>query len=182
MKLSVRPAATIVMIATMTALAGCATTARAPETSSLSPQDLQFVTSTYQLVHFDLAACDVVRKAALSPRVRPVADKICADAAHYAPVIRQQAAQTNTALPNTLPQEYKAKLVALTYKPQPNLSEAFLRDEIDSHESALAVYREELRSGVSPIYRRIAEQTMPLVEQNLRELRAAMPEGANAQE
>jgi len=65
MKLSVRPAA-IVMIATMTALAGCATTARAPESSSLSPQDLQFVTSTYQLVHFDLAACDVVRKAKLT--------------------------------------------------------------------------------------------------------------------
>jgi putative membrane protein len=180
MKCSARSVSLMAITAAMTALAGCSTTARAPQSSNLSPQDLQFATTTYQLVHFDLNACAVVKKAALTAAVRPVADKICADAAHYAPLIRQQAAATNTTLPDTLPQEYKAKLVALTYKPQPNLSAAFVRDEIQSHESALAVYREEMRSGVSPTYRRIAEETLPVIEQNLRDLRAVQTGGTGA--
>lgn len=171
------PARCAVIVA-LTALAGCSTTAQAPQTSNLSPQDLQFATTTYQLVHFDLDACAVVQKAALTAAVRPVADKICADAKHYAPLIRQQAAATNTTLPDTLPQEYKAKLVALTYKPQPNLSDAFVRDEIESHSSALSVYQEEMRSGTNPTYRHIAEETMPLVEQNLRDLRSVQTRGA----
>lgn len=171
-------AAPSIVIAGMLALAGCSTTAQAPRAANLAPQDLQFITTTYQLVHFDLGACAVARKGALSPQVRPVADKICADAKHYAPIIRQQAASAGATLPNTLPAEYKARLVALTYHPQPNLSVAFVRDEIESHESALAVYQDQMQNGRSPSYKRIAAQTLPVVQGNLRMLRAALPAGA----
>jgi putative membrane protein len=172
-------AASSILIAAALGLAGCSTTAQAPKASNLAPQDLQFITTTYQLVHFDLGACLVAKKGALTPRVRPVADKICDDATHYAPIIKRQAAAAGAILPNTLPAAYKARLVALTYHPRPNLSVAFLRDEIESHENALAVYQDEMQNGNSPAYKHIASRTLPVVEGNLRMLRAALPAGAN---
>ncbi len=179
MTLSIRNlAAPSIITAMALGLAACSTTAQAPQASNLSAQDLQFITTTYQLVHFDLDACAVVQKATLTPEVRPVADKICADAQHYAPIIRQQAASAGATLPNTLPAEYKAKLVALNYHPQPNSSVAFVRDEIQSHENALAVYQDEMQNGVSPAYKQIAMQTLPVVQGNLQMLRAALPAGA----
>ena len=173
-----KPVAQAALLAALLAVAGCSTTAQAPKTSNLSPQDLQFITTTYQLVHFDLNTCTVVEKADLSPEVRPVATKICADARHYAPILQQQATSAGAALPDTLPSEYKARLVALNYHPQPDISVAFVRDEIESHESALAVYQDEMQNGNSAAYKRIAQQTLPVVEGNLRMLRRVLPAGA----
>lgn len=163
--------------AALFALAGCATTAQAPQSSNVSQQDLDFITSAYQLIHFDLDACTFVQKSALEPQVMPVVNKICADAAEYAPKIRTQAAQAGVKLPSTLPTTLKAKLVSLNYHPQPNLSVAFLRAEINSHESALAVFQDEARNGVNPTFKSTAMQTLPLVQQNLTMLRQALPAG-----
>jgi putative membrane protein len=171
-------AASLAVLGSILGLAGCSTTAQAPQTANLAPQDLQFITTTYQLVHFDLDACDVVQKAALTSQAQPVATKICADARHYAPIIKQQAASAGATLPDTLPAQYKARLVALNYHPQPNISVAFMRDEIESHENALAVYQDEMQNGRNAGYRRIAAQTLPVVQGNLRMLRGALPAGA----
>ncbi|MCF3946529.1 DUF4142 domain-containing protein [Acidiphilium sp. AL] len=173
MKLSARYG----VFAAFLALAGCSTTAQAPQSSNVSSQDLNFITTAYQLVHFDLDACAFVQKNTLEPQVVPVVNKICADAAEYAPKIRAQAAANGVTLPNTLPMELKAQLVTLNYRPQPNLSVAFLRAEIASHETALAVFQDEARNGLNPTFKQVAMQTAPLVEQNLDMLRKALPAG-----
>jgi putative membrane protein len=173
MKLSARYG----VVAAMLALAGCSTTAQGPQSSTLMSQDLNFITTAYQLVHFDLSACAFVQKSTLEPQVVPVVNKICADAMEYAPRIRAQAAAANVTLPDTLPTELKAQLVTLNYRPQPNLSVAFIRAEISSHESALAVFQDEAQNGVNPTFKQTAAQTAPLVEQNLTMLRQALPSG-----
>lgn len=173
MKLSARYG----VVAVMLALAGCSTTAQGPQSSTLAPQDLDFITSAYQLVHFDLDACGFVQKNTLMPQVVPVVTKICADAKEYAPKIRAQAAANGVTLPNTLPTPLKAELVTLNYRPQPNLSVAFIRAEISSHESALAVFQDEIQNGVNPQFKQVATQTAPLVQQNLDMLRKALPDG-----
>lgn len=164
-------------VAALLALAGCSTTAQGPQSSTLAPQDLTFITTAYQLVHFDLDACAFVQKNQLEPQVTPVVDKICADAAVYAPQIRAQAAAAGVTLPDTLPMELKAQLVTLNYHPQPNLSVAFIRTEISSHESALAVFQDEAQNGQNPTFKAAATRTAPLVQQNLHMLRAALPPG-----
>ncbi|HEX7389033.1 MAG TPA: DUF4142 domain-containing protein [Acidiphilium sp.] len=173
MKLSARYS----LLAAFLALAGCSTTAQAPQSGNVSAQDLNFITTAYQLVHFDLDACAFVQKNTLEPRIVPVVNKICADAAEYAPKIRAQAAASGVTLPNALPMEMKAQLVALNYHPQPNLSVAFLRAEIASHEASLAVFQDEARNGVNPSFKQAAIETTPLVEQNLAMLRQALPSG-----
>ncbi|GAA5264775.1 putative membrane protein [Acidiphilium sp. MT5] len=162
-------------LAGILALAGCSTVAQAPATSNITPQDLGFITTAYQLVHFDLAACAYVQKGGLTPTVVPVANKICADAAKYAPQIQAQAKANGVTLPGTLPLDLKAQLVALSYHPSPSLSVAFLRDEISSHESAIAVFQDEARNGTSPEFKQVAIETTPLLEQNLDMLRDALP-------
>lgn len=163
-------------VAAMLALAGCTTTAHAPQSSTLAPQDINFLTSAYQLVHFDLDACTFVKKNKLDPKVVPVVDKICRDAAEYAPQIRADAATAGVTLPSTLPADLKAKLVTLNYHPQPDLSIAFVRVEIASHEKALAIFQNEAQNGVNPHLKMRAAATAPLVQQNLAMLRAAMPQ------
>lgn len=164
--------------ATLLGLGGCATEAHAPPSSNVSQQDLHFITTAYRLVHFDIDACSFVQKNTLEPQVTPVVNKICHDAHEYAPRIRAQAASANVSLPNTLPLDLKARIVALKYRPQPNLSVAFIRDEINSHESALAVFQQEIRKGTNPEFHKVAENTTPLIKQNLKMLRAALPTGA----
>ena len=164
-------------LAAMLALAGCASTARAPEGAALGPADLAFVTSAYQLVQFDLDACSFVRKGPIEPAAMPAVDKVCADAAAYKPQLRALAAQEGVTLPNTLPFDLKEKLVSLSYHPEPNLTVEFLRDEIGSHESAIAVFQGELREGRNPAFRQKAQEALPVLEHNLAMLRAALPAG-----
>ena len=171
MKLS----AHIGMVTALLALASCSTTAQGPQSSTLAPQDLNFLTSSYQLIHFDLDACSFVKKSKLEPKLVPVVDKICADAAEYAPRIRADAASAGVTLPDTLPTNLKAELVTLNYHPQPNLSVAFIRTEISSHEKALAVFQNEAQNGLNPRLKMKAAQVVPLIEKNLELLRSALP-------
>lgn len=165
------------LFAAMLVLAGCSTVAHAPRSAMLAPQDLDFVTTAYQLVHFDLDACAFVKKNPLEPQAVGVVDKICADAAYYAPRLRDQAGQAGVALPDALPLDLKARLVTLNYHPRPNLTVAFLNAEIGTHERALAVFRNEMRVGANPSFRRLAKKTMPLISRNLAMLRQALPNG-----
>lgn len=159
------------------ALGGCMTTASAPQRSNLASQDLAFVTTAYQLVHFDLNACSIVQKNEIEPGAKAAIDKVCADAARYQPQLRTLAAREGVKLPNTLPFDMKEKLVSLNYHPDPNLTVAFLRDEISSHESAVAVFQGEVRDGKNSQFRETARQALPVVQENLKMLRQALPNG-----
>jgi putative membrane protein len=159
------------------ALAGCSTTAQAPATAQVSQQDLDFVTTAYQLIEFDLAECRIVQRASMTQAVVAVSTKICADAAHYKPILQQQAAARNIALPNDLRYDLKAQLIQLNYVRDPNVDVAYLRDQIASHESALAIFMDEAKNGTDPALKATAAQTVPVVQDNLARLRAVMPGG-----
>jgi putative membrane protein len=163
-------------LASVLALTACATTATAPASSSLSDQDLSFLTSAYQLINFDLAECAVIQKVGASASVERVAQQVCADAQHYQPLVAQQAASHGVTLPNTLPYHLKAELVQLTYNPA-DINAAYLRSQISSHEDSLAIFRDEAANGVDPSLKQTAIDTIPVVQANLDRLRGAMPPG-----
>ncbi|HQT61795.1 MULTISPECIES: DUF4142 domain-containing protein [unclassified Acidiphilium] len=159
------------------ALGGCATTAEAPLGAALGPTDLAFVTTASQLVNFDLDACSFVRRGPIEPTARAAVEQVCADAATYAPRLQALAAREGVRLPTALPFDLKEKLVSLNYHPQPNLTVEFLRDEIGSHESAIAVFQGELREGRNQAFQQTARDGLPVLERNLAMLRAALPPG-----
>jgi hypothetical protein len=156
------------------ALTGCTTTASGPSTSSLAQQDVDYYTSAYQLIHFDLLECQYFNQNSLKPIVLPIADKICSDAQEYAPLLKADAAASGVTLPDTLPPALQAQLIAVTYAPQTDLTTAFLQSEVMSHVSSLAVFQVEARAGTDPTAKRRAAETTPLVASNLSELKTAL--------
>lgn len=160
--------------AALLALGGCMSTANAPSGSNVSRQDINFITTAYQLVHFDMNACSFVQKNEISPSARTAVDKVCADAVTYEPKLHALAEGAGIKLPNTLSFVRKEQLVSLTYHPEPDLTVEFLRDEINSHENTVAVFKGEIRDGRNPQFKAEAGETLPLVQQNLDMLRAAL--------
>jgi putative membrane protein len=163
------------LISTILGLAaGCSSTASAPATAAVNPQDLNFVTAASQLIQFDLAECTITQHNVLTAPVTAVAEKDCADAAHYSPILSQQAAAMGVTLPNDLRYDLKAEFVQLNYNPVPSADVAFLTGQIGSHESALAVFQDEAKNGSNPQLIALAAQTAPVAAANLDALRAAL--------
>jgi predicted outer membrane protein len=160
-----------ISILAVLALTGCSTVAQAPARSDLSAQDLSALTAGYQLIQFDLLECRAVSGAQLSGNVAAVAAKLCADATRYEPTLTQLAAAHEVTLPDALPDDLNARYVAFHYGPT---GQAFLRDQISSHEDALAVFQLEAASGTNPELKGVAGRIMPVVQGNLDALRAAL--------
>jgi predicted outer membrane protein len=154
-------------------VAGCSTSAQAPQSASLSGADLDALTAAYQLIAFDLAECTLVQHQDLGPTVQPVATKICADAQRYQPMLETLAARHDVTLPNTLRYDLEAQYVALSYHPTPNLAVNYLNDQIGSHEQALAVFRYTAGTTADADIKSLYQNAVPLVEQNLASLREA---------
>ena len=153
------------------ALAGCSTTAQAPAGTTLTSQDLDDLTVGYQLVQFDLLECGSLQGVMQTPAVSAVTQKLCADAARYQPVLAQLAQAHDVTLPNDMPANMKARYVAFHYAPN---ATQFLRDQVSSHEDALAVFQGEASSGSTPDIRTVAAGALPVVQGNLDALRQAL--------
>jgi putative membrane protein len=160
--------------AALLGLAACSTTAQAPAASNLSAQDLSTLTAGYQLIQFDLAECSILAASPTTPQVAALSQKICVDATSYQPQLQQLAATHNVTLPNTLPEDLKARYVAFHYFPTPNVTVHYLRDQIDSHEDALSVFQVEAMNGTDPDVKAVATRTIPVIESNLAALRQAL--------
>ncbi len=161
--------------ASIAGLAACTTTAQAPQTSGLAPQDLNAMTSAAQLIQFDLAECEVLGAGGVTPSVAAISQKICADASAYKGQLDSLAAANSVTLPNDLRYDLKVKVVALRYHASPNVSAQYLSDEIDSHKTALLILKDETANGASPSVKAFATQATPLVQGNLNALEAASP-------
>jgi putative membrane protein len=174
-------------------LIGCvATQAQAPPNSTLTAQDLRFLTSAYQLIDFDLQECQVVNEGIFEASTVQVANQICADAAHYKPILEQKAAAYGVTLPNSLSFDYDAEYqeldnddssVSVFYKgvwpssvpsSVADRNSVYIMNQIGSHVSALAVFQDEKLHGSLPDLRELAAEVIPVAAANLERLRKVM--------
>ena len=154
-------------------LGACSTMSQAPATSNLSVQDLNAITTGYQLVRFDLAECADLQAGGANAQTLHVAQAICADATNYQAQLKQLALARNITLPNDLRYDLGAKDVELHYHADPDVNTQYLRDQIDSHQDALAVFRDEALNGNDPQIKAFSAGAIPVVQGNLLALRAA---------
>jgi putative membrane protein len=172
-------------------LSACTTTtAVAPPGSSLSAQDINFLTAAYQLIEFDTSECQVVNEGDFSAKVTQVANQVCSDANHYKPTLEQEASTYNVKLPDALRYDLEAEYFTFADAngvvadeqaelppSQADQDSTYIMDQIGSHETALGVFREEAHNGALPALREFASQTVPVVEGNLQRLQAVMQDG-----
>lgn len=184
--------APLLMSIAVLALAGCSTTAHAPESAGVQAPDLAYLTSAYQLIQFDIAICNKVTPDTAPDYGKMAVAKICGDAEKYQPVLAQEAAAVGAQLPNAPDYDHLAEETSMTYGVNgqgkedqqgtitpaqynvlyPSEFTLFLRYEIASHESALADFQEEARSGTNPSLRENAAKFEPLILENLELLQA----------
>jgi putative membrane protein len=155
-------------------LTGCSTTAQAPPSSDLSVRDLNMLTESYQLIQFDLLECNEIATTPTNAITAAASDKLCADAKRYQPELEQLAQAHDVSLPNALPEEMEARYVTFHYNPSPSIAVQFLRDQVSSHEDALAVFRVEATNGDNPDIKAAAGRLIPVVQSNLDSLRLAL--------
>jgi predicted outer membrane protein len=148
-------------------LGGCSTTAEAP---------LPEMTAAYQLINFDLKECSVLRSRPPGPQVAVVSAKICADTAHFQPLVEQLAAKRGITLPNDPSYDLAAQYVALSYRPWPSIDVNYLQDQIGSHAQALAVFQQAAQQTTDLDLKFLAEGAIPVVQDNLGRLRQALAE------
>jgi putative membrane protein len=163
----------ITLILCSLGISGCMQTAQAPVASGLSQQDLNALTSVYQLVQFDLATCQRLPANSPAPTIA-ISDKICADAKVYQQRLSDVAKARSVALPDQMRYDLEARLIAMTYHASPNENIEYLRDEIDSHEEALAIFQDESTKGSDAQIINIDKAAIPLVQSNLDALRTAL--------
>jgi putative membrane protein len=149
------------------ALGGCSATAETP---------LPEITAAYQLINFDLQECSVLRSRPPGPQVAAVSAKICADAAHFQPLVERVAAKRGIALPNDPSYALEAQYVALSYRPWPDIDVNYLQDQIGSHAKALAVFEQAAQQTTDLDLKFLAEGAIPVVQDDLGRLRQALTE------
>jgi putative membrane protein len=152
----------------------CTTTAQAPPQTTLSTQDLNAVTTAYQLIQFDLAECLVLVPNGASPRIAALGAHICQDATIYQAKLQAVAQADNITLPTSLRYDLNSEYVQLHYHVGAGTDIGYLRDQIGSHEAALAIFEDESVNGTDPQVKAISTAAVPVVQGNLNDLQAAL--------
>jgi predicted outer membrane protein len=153
--------------------AGCSSVAQVPAGSALGPEDVTAVTAAYQLIQFDLAECQVVVADGASRHVA-LAGKICQDAALYQGKLQAIAVANDITLPTELRYELNSEYVQLHYHLGAATDVAYLRDQVGSHEAALAIFRDESANGRDPAVKFLSAGAVPVVRRNLDALQAML--------
>lgn len=157
--------------------AGCLT--GQAQAASLNTPDSDALIAGYQIIQFDLQECRALAPQGglsryVSSTVLDLSAKICADAAHYRPLLQKAAEAHHFALPDTLPFYLTARYEAMIRHPDETLGTRYLQDQIASHRDALAVFEEEAAAGKSPEIKAMAIQVIPVVKGNLDALQSQL--------
>jgi putative membrane protein len=156
------------------AVAGCSPVAQVPAQSDLSAQDVNAVTAAYQLIQFDLAECQVIDENGASLAVVTLSATICRDAMAYQTRLQSLALADHVTLPTVLRYDLNSEYVQLHYHLGAATDVAYLRDQIGSHETALAIFRDEAAHGNDAQAKAFSAGAVPVVLGNLEALQAAL--------
>jgi putative membrane protein len=154
--------------------AGCSSIAQVPAGSALEARDVTAVTTAYQLIQFDLAECQVVVADGTTPSVVALAVKICQDATRYQVKLQAVAEKNDITLPTELRYVLNSEYVQLHYHLGAATDVAYLRDQVGSHEAALAIFRDESVNGADPAVKALSAGAVPVVRRNLDALQAML--------
>jgi putative membrane protein len=142
----------------------------ATSTAGASSGDVEFVTNAYQLITFDRQEGELAQ--AMDPQVRALSAKMVDDANRLAERLAPIAAAEGIQQPNILDYGRRVRLSHMRLQHGLDFDEAYINDQIASHQEALSMHEMMTSSQGSPQLRALAEQAKPLVRENLAQLQA----------
>ena len=150
-------------------VAACAT---ADKPVALNPADTDFVTTSYQIIQLDDQEGELAAMQAYDPRVKAIAGDLIAKADVISPELNKVVGTDGIALPTRLSNAQQASVDALTPLTGKAFDRAYLNDQIASHQRGVAVIKAEQASTKDPQMLALANQTLPIVQDDLNKLQA----------
>ncbi len=113
----------------------------------------------------------LAQKESRNPEVLAAANKLRGDADYFAAQINQAAARAGIRPPGVLPSDLRVRLAHMRLQPGVDFDKNYVNDQLYSHENNLAGMEDEAANGTVPELRALAQQTVPVVKENLARLR-----------
>jgi putative membrane protein len=139
--------------------------------SDVSQTDLDFVTYGHGVIAFDKAEGLQAQTQAQTPGVRAIAQKLSDRADYFQKLTDQAAAEAGITMPNELPYDLRVRLIHMTIQHGLDFDKTYLADQIASHENFQSSLEAEASGGRNPKLKAIAQQAVPVVQDDLTQLR-----------
>jgi putative membrane protein len=136
----------------------------------LNQADANFVTASYQIVQLDTQQGQLAVAQATDPQVRAIAGELIEKARSLYPHLEDAIRANGITAPTRLPRELQRRVDELSALHGRAFDRAYLTDQIESHQHAVAVFRAEQARTQDASMRSLVEQALPVVQDDLTRL------------
>lgn len=149
------------------------------ERGQLSQQDMTFAEKAAISDMFEIQAGKLAQDQAKDNGVKQFGNHMVADHTKTSEAMKAMAQQKSMTLPTKLDSEHQQKLDQLRGQQGDQFDSAYLQGQIDAHQTAVTLFRTQAEKGQDADLKRFAEQTLPTLEQHLRQVRDLRPNVAS---
>ncbi|WP_063635768.1 DUF4142 domain-containing protein [Azospirillum humicireducens] len=149
-------------------------------TGQLSQQDMTFAEKAAVSDMFEIQAGKLAQDHAKDTGVKQFGSHMMTDHTKTSDAMKAMAQRKSMTLPSSLDSEHRQKLDQLRGLQGDQFDSAYLQGQIDAHQTAVTLFRTQAEKGQDADLKRFAEQTLPTLEQHLRQVRDLRPNVASA--
>lgn len=150
------------------------------EKGQTAQQDMNFAEKAAISDMFEIQAGKLAQDQAREQGVKQFGSHMVADHTKTSEAMKAMAQQKSMTLPTKLDSEHQQKLDKLRGLKGDQFDSAYLQGQMDAHQTAVTLFRQQAENGKDADLRRFAEQSLPTLEQHLRQVRDLRPNVASA--
>ncbi|WP_434624922.1 DUF4142 domain-containing protein [Azospirillum sp. B2RO_4] len=155
-------------------------TAKVTEKGQVAQQDMTFANKAAMSDMFEIQAGKLAQDQAKDKDVKQFGSHMVSDHTKTSDAMKEMAQKKSMTLPTKLDSEHQQKLDKLRGVKGDQFDSAYMQGQVDAHQTAVSLFREEAQNGKDADLKRFAEQTLPTLEQHLRMARDQRPAVASA--
>lgn len=155
-------------------------TAKVTEKGQLAQQDMNFATKAAMSDMFEIQAGKLAQDQAKDKDVKQFGSHMVSDHTKTSDAMKEMAQKKSMTLPTKLDSEHQQKLDKLRGVKGEQFDSAYMQGQVDAHQTAVSLFRDQAQNGKDADLKRFAEQTLPTLEQHLRMARDQRPAVASA--
>ncbi|QCG91845.1 DUF4142 domain-containing protein [Azospirillum sp. TSH100] len=150
------------------------------EKGQTAQQDMTFAEKAAISDIFEIQAGKLAQDQAKDQGVKQFGSHMVADHTKTSDAMKTMAQQKAMTLPAKLDSEHQQKLDKLRGLKGDQFDAAYLQGQMDAHQTAVTLFRQQAENGKDADLKRFAEQTLPTLEQHLRQVRDLRPNVASS--
>lgn len=155
-------------------------TAKVTEKGQVAQQDMTFANKAAMSDMFEIQAGKLAQDQAKEKDVKQFGSHMVSDHTKTSDAMKEMAQKKSMTLPTKLDSEHQQKLDKLRGMKGEQFDSAYMQGQVDAHQTAVSLFRDQAQNGKDADLKRFAAQTLPTLEQHLRMARDQRPAVASA--